>query len=148
MKANSWFTYLAGAFALAFVIAATECHTNTDFPPFVKEICTDNIDNDGDGLTDCKDSDCALECKTHVTLSPITTPITADSIAISGTQTHAASIAITVTSPGVASQPVISGSTWQANLTRLTDNIIYTVVVVATDSNRLTDTAKASFERK
>lgn len=148
MKALPWFTYIAGAFALAFVISASDCHTNTEIVPYVKEICTDNIDNDGDGLTDCKDSDCALECKVQLTLTPIPATVNTDSILISGTHSHAASIAVTVTTPGIASQPVLSGSTWQASLTRMTDNITYSVVVIATDSNSQSDTVKASFERK
>lgn len=35
-----------------------------------KENCTDNVDNDGDGLTDCADSDCAGQCSAPAYMAP------------------------------------------------------------------------------
>lgn len=139
--------YLAGAFALLFIIAASECQNETEFVPFVAENCTDNIDNDNDGLIDCKDSDCAKDCKIHVTIDSIMSPIKIDSLAISGTQFRATHINISVSPIAVAGLPIIRGSKWQCQLTKLTVPATYTVMVIGTDSLNNTDTARTTFQR-
>ena len=60
--------------------------------PFVKEICTDTLDNDTDGKSDCQDSDCDVECEVHVK-SIRSPPFGTDTVNVSGTHTKATGIA-------------------------------------------------------
>jgi len=141
------FFYFAGAFALLFIVSASECHNQTEFVPFVAENCSDNIDNDNDGLIDCKDSDCAKECKIHVTIDSIVSPNKNDSIAISGTQFHATHITISLSPTAVAGLPIITGNKWQCQLSKLTNLATYTVMAIGTDPLNNADTARTTFQR-
>jgi hypothetical protein len=146
MKATKWIASLAGALALVFVLSASKCVT--DFPPYVQEICTDNLDNDGDGLIDCKDSDCNLECQVNVTVATVPSPIATDSITLTGTQFNASSINVSIVPSGLPGVAVITGGAWQAKVTGLLDAVTYTVMVIAQDANNKMDTAITSFERR
>lgn len=147
MKKLPWTLYISGAFALVFIISASECQNETIFVPFAKELCTDKIDNDGNGLIDCDDSECARECKVKVSINPISSPITIDSLAISGTQFRASAMTVSV-EPGYANTAIRSGNTWQTLLTKLTILGDYTVRVIGVDSAGKRDTAIATFQRK
>ncbi len=50
---------LFGPALLAVLIGATGACSTTESPDDDEEICNDGVDNDGDGATDCDDSECA-----------------------------------------------------------------------------------------
>ncbi len=144
-KPNPILLALAGAGVL-FALLAAKCETQ--FVDYVAEICNDNQDNDSDGQTDCKDSDCAAECNVEVTiLQP--PQADADSLPISGTSLRAASVAVTVTPSGNSGQATLQANgVWEFLVRNITQpGATYTVKAIATSAEGLSDTATATFER-
>ncbi len=146
MKAAKALYALAGASALAFALTASKCETDTVIVPYVQEICNDKIDNDGDGLIDCQDSDCDVECKVQVNINPIS-PISTDSLTVTGTHFNATGIALSILPSGSAGAAVISGNSWTAHLTLLSDKTTYTLTAIASDAQGRLDTATATLIR-
>lgn len=139
---------LLAAAGIAFALMAAKCETTTDFPPFVQEICTDNVDNDEDNDVDCRDSDCSQECAVEVVIfQPAATKL--DSLRISGTHVNAATISVAVTPAGDGGQATLhtDGITWDVLLTNLQQPITYTVTATATSAKNIKDTAVVSFQR-
>lgn len=135
----------AGAFILLFT--ASKCEEKTIFPPYVAEVCNDKIDNDGDGQTDCADSDCDLSCAVSVSIDVLPGTITTDTLALTGHQTNASSVAVlSVVPAGTPAAAVITGDTWKATLTGLSQRLTYTVTVAASNGDHA-DTATATFTR-
>jgi hypothetical protein len=136
---------LAGA-GLAFALLAAKCET--DFPPYVQELCTDGQDNDSDGETDCRDSDCAAACVVEVALLQPSDANT-DSLLVSGTSLHAASVAVTVSPSGLGGQAKLQTTgVWEFLIRGITDTgATHTVRAIATSAEGLADTAVATFER-
>jgi hypothetical protein len=139
---------LTVAGTLATILTLSNCESTTDFPPAVNEICTDNIDNDGDGLTDCKDSECDKTCGVQVTVTPVSDKVTEDTLSISGTHVNAQSISITIAPSGIASAATINGNTWTAKLSQLVNRESYTATIVAKDAQNGTNTVTLSFDRQ
>ena len=138
---------LAAAGAAIFVLTASKCESQTTFPAYVAEICTDNIDNDGDGKTDCQDTDCAGACAIEVTINPIASPVRADTLAISGSQANAMQVTIVSVSPnGTPGAVTLNGKAWTATLGNLTQRAEYTITVVGSNGS-LRDTVTATFTR-
>lgn len=135
MKTEKSLLTLAGGAALLFALSASKCETETTFPGYVAEICTDKIDNDEDGRIDCQDSDCRDECAVKVTILPPAAPITVDSLTISGTHFNASTITVSITPSGLAgaASPLADG-TWKAHLSSLTARTAYTVIAVGADA--------------
>ena len=129
-----------GLFALA------GCENDFHFTdPVNHEICTDAIDNDGDGRTDCRDVDCGDICRPTVTLNPLQFTLGADSLDISGTQQLARSISVVSSPSGTDGQAQILGSNWTFTVKSLSPGSI-ALQVIAIDSTGLwRDTAFAEF---
>jgi hypothetical protein len=140
-------TFLAAASALVLVLTASKCEEKTIFPPYVAEICADKIDNDGDGLVDCADSDCDLSCTVSISLDVLPGTFTPDSLVLTGHQTNATSVAVVSIVPaGAPAAAVITGDNWKATLTGLIQKAAYTVTVVGSNGDRA-DTVRAVFTR-
>jgi len=140
---------LAAAGAFIFVFTASKCQNETIFPPYVAEICNDNIDNNGDGKIDCADPTCdgSAACTVSISIDVLPGIITTDSLKLSGHQTNATSIAVvSVTPAGTPAQATITGDTWTAELSNLNQNTLYTVTVVGS-KGELKDTAQTTFTR-
>ncbi len=148
MKVKSIVPFLIGALCFLFIASASKCESTTDFPPYVKEVCGDNLDNDGDGLTDCKDSDCADECKGKVTLNPVSSLIQTDSIQISGTVENIQSINIQISPSGMGGAGIITGNSWQGTLSKMLAEGSYTVTVIGISTLNQPDTVTQKFTRK
>jgi hypothetical protein len=136
----------AGSAALVFALCASKCEQSTEIIPYVKEICADTVDNDADGLVDCRDSDCDFECTVSVAINQIPT-LTKDSLTVTGTHFNATGITLSVLPSGTAGTPVITGNTWTAQITQLADRTTYTVTAIASDAQSRRDTATATFDR-
>jgi hypothetical protein len=50
--------------------ATPHADAGQDTTPVKETLCSDNIDNDGDGLVDCADSDCASMCSAPAYMAP------------------------------------------------------------------------------
>ena len=140
---------LAAAGALVLTLTASKCEENTTFPGFVAEICNDNIDNNSDGKIDCADPTCSGSAACTVSLSIDVLPgvITKDTLVLTGHQTNASSVAVvSVTPAGTPAAATITGDTWSAMLTNLTQRTTYTVIVVGS-KGELRDTAQTTFVR-
>jgi hypothetical protein len=140
---------LAAAGALVLVLTASKCGEETTFPAFVAEICSDNIDNNSDGKIDCADPSCGGTAACTVSLSFDVLPgvITKDTLVLTGHQTNATSVAVlSVTPAGNSSPATITGETWSATLTNLTQRTTYTVTVVGS-KGELRDTVHTTFIR-
>ena len=151
MKVRRLLTTLAGGTAVLFALSASKCHNTTDFPPFVQEICTDNLDNDSDGKKDCLDSDCNLECTVEVTINAVSPTLNFDSLTLTGTVTNATGVAVSIDPTALvenSGQATVTGSAWKAKITGMTATGVYTVTAKAVGQSDRSDTAKASFERK
>jgi len=140
-------TGLAAAGALVLVLTASKCEEKTIFPPYVAEICTDKIDNDGDGLVDCADSDCDLSCTVSISLDALPATFATDSLILTGHQINATSVAVVSIVPaGAPAAAVITGDAWKVALTGLIQKTAYTVTVVGSNGDRA-DTVRAVFTR-
>lgn len=138
---------LAAAGAVA--VTVSKCKETTTFPAYVAENCSDNIDNNNDGKIDCADPSCAgtAACTVVLDFDVIPSVITKDTLVLTGHQTNATAVAVLSVSPvGIASPATISGETWSATLTSLTQIGNYTVSVVAS-KGALRDTVKTTFVR-
>ncbi len=58
---------------MILALTASTCDTTTEIVPFQKEICTDKIDNNGDGLIDCDDRECTALISCQKTTTPVDT---------------------------------------------------------------------------
>jgi|SRR5690606_12612386 len=135
MKPEKFILTLAGGAALFFALSASKCETETTFPGYVTEICTDKIDNDEDGRVDCQDSDCAEACAVKVAILPPVAPLAGDTLTLTGTHLNASTISVTVTPSGLAGAVnALADGTWKAPLTSLTERTTYTVIAVAADA--------------
>lgn len=132
--------------AAAFVLTAAKCENRTTFPEFLPEMCTDKLDNDEDGKVDCKDTDCADECRVTVTINEFAKPVKVDTLEVSGNQTNAASVVVNLTAPGVGGTATVEAGTWKRSLVITTDTT-YTLTVIATNGD-IKDTATTTFDRK
>ena len=138
---------LAIAGAALFALTASKCETRTTFPEYQTEICTDNLDNDDDGKLDCKDPDCANDCRVTVTINEFAKPVHSDTIELSGTQAKAASVVVNVTAPGIGGSATVETGTWKRQITGLAADTTYTVTVIAVNGD-FKDTAATTFDRK
>jgi hypothetical protein len=138
---------LAGAIALLFALCASKCEHTTEIVPFVKEICTDVQDNDGDGKVDCQDSDCDDECAVHVHINPMADLRGTDSLTVTGTHFKATGIILSVTPSGTAGAATIIGDTWSARVSQLQDLNTYTIRAIGSDAQNRSDTATATVTR-
>lgn len=151
MRTRNQFSLLANIAALwilGFVFAVSGCHNEFQFTaPVQTEICNNGIDDDGNGLTDCRDPACFTSpyCVPVLTINPISTPVTHDTLTVTGTLQHAVSISATLTPVGLVGTAQISGSVWSVLLSNLatgTENL----TAVGTDSTgALHDTIPISF---
>jgi hypothetical protein len=141
---------LAAAGALVLVLTASKCEEQTTFPAYVQEICTDHIDNNGDGKIDCADPTCSgtPACVVSVSIDALPGIIPADTLTLTGHQTNATAVAVASISPaGIPAAATITGDTWSAKISNLNQkNVTYTVTVVGTNGDRA-DTARATFSR-
>lgn len=137
----------AGAGAL---MALQSCEQTTTFTPFIREICTDRMDNDSDGKVDCDDSDCNAECSVEISIvTPL--PTSADSLELSGSTRNAVSVSVLVTpAPGEGGTASLDPSTgdWRITLRKLQTAGNYTVQAIASNQANLKDTATATVERR
>jgi hypothetical protein len=147
MKPARTLLSLAGAAALVFALCASKCEHTTEIIPFVKEVCNDVQDNDGDGLTDCQDSDCDQECAVHVHINPMADFKNTDTVHVTGTHFKATGIIITVSPSGSPGAATITGDTWTATVTNLQDPTTYTIKAVASDAQGRSDTTTATVTR-
>jgi hypothetical protein len=134
MKKATPLLYVAGGAALIFALCASDCETSTEFPGFVTEkICTDNIDNDSDGVADCLDSDCDQACQVQVSIN---TPgvIIDDALALTGTVHNATTITIVMSPTGEADPVQISGETWSTTVRNFTSSGTYRITATATSA--------------
>jgi hypothetical protein len=138
---------LAAAGAAVLTLTASDCQTKTAFEEFVPEICTDNTDNDGDRLIDCKDSDCSGECKVTVNIDDFSKPIKADSLLLTGTQTNASTVVVNIAPQGVGGTATLETGIWKRTLTGMSKDTTYTLTVIAANGD-FKDTAITTFERK
>jgi hypothetical protein len=138
---------VAGLSVVGAVFLGSDCSHDFSFtPPVNREICTDGIDNDGNGRIDCRDSECLAQCRPEITIDPLPATVAADSVALAGTCLRAASIAVSSDPSGLGGQAQISGARWSFLLRNL-ENGDHTVTAVVTDSTGLLrDTASAAFE--
>jgi hypothetical protein len=154
MKAKSFLFLLAGALGLVFVLTASKCESTTEFPGYKPEICSDNIDNDEDRLTDCLDPDCKGSCAAIVTIDSIASPTSTDTIKVTGSQTNAISVTVSVTPSGVGGLATPHGGkwegqgTWEVKLTQIINPGVYTVTAMAKDKGTGSSSATATFTRK
>lgn len=139
---------LVAGFGTCFVLTASKCQTDTIFVDFTPEICGDKLDNDGDGKTDCKDSDCSNACTVTLNLFPIPSPIKNDSLTISGTQHNASSIAIQIAPDGEGGTLQPTQENWEFTLLDLSKDTTYTVTVIASDALGNKDTATSKFTKQ
>lgn len=141
---------LAGAAALLFILSAAKCQSETTFPAYVDENCTDKVDNDEDGKADCLDNDCKDECAVRIAIIPPVMPIAADTLTISGTHFNAASIRASLMPGNVlkTGDPQTDG-TWKIQVADLVVDVEYTLTVVATppEGQSGSDTASVTFKR-
>lgn len=131
---------------ILFALVAAKCESTTEFTPFVREICADNIDNDGDGLSDCRDADCNAECAVELVIFPIQ-PTSEESFRIAGSHTNAASIAFTLTPSGRVDSLRIQGNEWEARAGGFLTSGQFTLTAIATSAAGRNDTAAATFNR-
>lgn len=139
---------LAGVGALA--LFATRCETSTEFPAYVPEICTDNIDNNGDGLIDCADPECAgnSACVLDLVITAPPATIAVDTLQLTGTvQNTSGPVTVAVRPSGLVDTPVMTGDSWSVVLRDLSARQAYTVTVIATGKQGQHDTASATFTR-
>ena len=151
MKARRLFTTLAGGTAVLFALTAYKCQSTTEFPAFVPEICTDDLDNDSDGKKDCQDTDCELACTVDLTIDAVSPTLNVDSLTLAGSVTNATGVAIStdpVAQVQNSGQATVTGSTWKAKITGLSTNGVYTVTARAVGQGDHSDTATVTFERK
>lgn len=151
MKARRLFTTLAGGAAVLFALTAYKCNSTTDFPAFLPEICTDDLDNDSDGKKDCLDTDCDLACTVDLTINAVSPTLTVDSLTLTGKVANATGVAISVNPAAQvqnSGQATVTGSTWTASITGLSTKGVYTVTARAVGQGNHSDTAEAKFERK
>jgi hypothetical protein len=151
MKVRRLFTTLAGGTAVLFALSASKCQTATDFPAFVQEICTDDLDNDSDGKKDCLDSDCDPACAVTLTINALSPTLSVDSLTLTGSVTNATGVAISINPAAQvdnSGQATVTGSTWKASITGMATPGVYTVTALAAGQGGRADTAIASFERK
>lgn len=137
----------AAAGAAILTLTASECKTTTSFPEYVKEICSDDKDNDEDGRIDCKDSDCSGECNVSVTIDDFSKPVLVDSFQLTGTQSRATSVVVNISPTGVGGSATLENGTWKRSLSGLTADTTYTLKVIAANGE-IKDTATTTFERK
>jgi hypothetical protein len=142
--------YLAAAAAAYLALTASKCRQTTEIVPFVAETadkCLDKIDNDEDGKIDCDDSDCSIVCAVTVTIDALPARVPTDTLEIRGQQHNATTVTVSSLSPfGTAGTPVVSGESWSARLTNLSQKTTYTITVIGSNGNRR-DTATATFIR-
>ncbi len=148
MKASRTLATIAAAATILTALTASKCVQKTEIVPFVAEICTDKVDNDEDGRTDCRDSDCDLVCEVEVSISATPTILTSDSLTLNGSHANASSIAVTITPSGTSpGNATLTGNDWEARFTGLDEPTTYVVTVIASDENERKDTATVTFER-
>ncbi len=140
----------AALLGLGLLLTASDCHNSVIItPPVNAEICNNGIDDDGNGLTDCRDPVCftSAYCRPALTINPVSTPVAFDTLTLTGTQQNAASITASI-SPvinGRGGSAVLSGSSWSLQLTDLINGTT-TVTLVAVDSTgALQDTLPVTF---
>lgn len=151
MKVRRLLTTLAGGTAVLFALTAYKCQSTTDFPAFVPEICTDDLDNDSDGKKDCQDSDCDLACTVTLTINAVSPTLNVDSLTLTGSVINATGVAISVNPSAIvqnSGQATVTGTTWLARISGLTATGNYTVTARAVGQGDRSDTAVVVFERK
>lgn len=137
-----------GSAGILFALVAAQCDSNLEFPPYVQEICTDNIDNDEDGKTDCDDSDCSVVCGVKVEV--FTPPdVGADSsVKLTGTHENASTISVSVTPNGTGGAATITGASWEFTVRNISTPGIHTATILATSAKGRTDTATTTFQKR
>ena len=145
-RPSNWFGLIAVG-ALAMI--GLQCKNDFGFTaPLTSEICNDGIDNDSNGFTDCRDPACAAQCTPQLAITPVASPITADSLLLTGTCPHAASISISL-SPlnfGQGGQATVSGSAWSIMLRTLQNGNLTATAVAVDSTGLLRDTAAVNFD--
>ncbi|MBW8889020.1 MAG: hypothetical protein JF616_14800 [Fibrobacteres bacterium] len=128
---------LAAAGAVILVFTASKCVQDTTFTNYVPEICTDKIDNDGDGLIDCADTDCDPACAVSISLDALPGTFTTDTLVLTGIQRNATSVAVvSITPSGTPVSAVITNDTWKATIPGLVQKTTYNMTVVGSNGNR------------
>lgn len=145
LKPSPLLLALAGCSVLFALVAAT---CETEFPPYVQEICDDTQDNDTDGETDCQDSDCSAECDVEVFINTLPAA-TEDTLIVSGTSTRATSVTVSVTPTGTGGRADLkSDGTWEIILRQVNGRgETHRVEAIANGASGLSDTAQATFQR-
>lgn len=153
MKKNRLYSFVLNALALAalgFLLTASDCHNQVSItPPVNQEICNDGIDNDLNGLTDCRDSYCVSVCKPVIAIFPISSPVIGDTLQVTGTCLRAQNISLSLapTGAGQGGAADIVGNAWSKTLTGLGSANGKVLTAIATDSTGLLhDTATATFD--
>ena len=133
------FLNLVTVIGLVSTLWFNACENDFSFtPPPGSEICGDGLDNDNNGLTDCRDPDCASVCRPQITLSALPDTIAVDSVRISGTHLRANSILVSVSPAGLGGQAALSGFNWSFTVKGLSTGIAV-ITATATDSTGLRD---------
>jgi hypothetical protein len=147
MKPARTLLSISGAIALVFALCASTCEHTTEIIPFVKEVCNDVQDNDGDGLTDCQDSDCDQDCAVHVHINPMADFKDTDTVRVTGTHFKATGVIVSVSPSGTAGAATITGDTWSATVTQLNVKTTYTIQAIGSDAQGRSDTTTATVTR-
>lgn len=137
-----------GSAAILFALVAAQCESNLEFPPFVQEVCTDNVDNDEDGAADCDDSDCNTVCGVKVEVSTPPGVAADSSVKLSGTHENASTISVSVIPDGTAGAATITGATWEFTVRNISTPGIHTATILATSAKGRTDTATTTFQKR
>lgn len=139
---------LAAAAAAIFALTASECQTDTNFTQHASElICDDKVDNDEDGSADCLDSDCSNACVVSVGINVFPKPVTKDSLVLTGTQSNATSVVVSILPSGTVGSVVLGPGSWTANVTNLSALTTYTITATSSNGQGQGDTATVSFPR-
>src|SRR6185295_14028055 len=140
---------LLGLLAVGFIFTASECRNDlTILPKVDPEICGDGLDNDNNGKIDCRDDECVNVCRPDLTVTDPGQTIRADSLELTGTCTHAASITVSLEPPlsGNPGGMVISETAWSVMLRNLQNGHITATAVAVDSTGHLRDTATTSFD--
>lgn len=138
-----------GLLAAALALTAAQCEHKIDFPGFVAENCSDNVDNDEDGKADCNDTDCEEDCRVEVTIDQPTATITTDSLRLTGTHFNATTVAVSMSPGGTGGNAQkVGGDRWEYLVTNIGTSGTYKATVVASGAGTRRDTAVVTFQKQ
>ena len=93
---------------------------DTQVVPYIKEICSDNVDNDNDGLIDCQDNECSEECFVKINITQFPRDLVLpDSVQIFGTYENAKKVEVINATTGSTAIADLNRGEWQVMLRNL-----------------------------